>query len=151
MQLPITDYLFLEKEIIARLAATVPGLPVLAIDNEAQLRMNLLPVTSAFVWMIDDRPGEVMSQGRGQKIHQSWLVELVTKNAAQPLTGTAARQEAGPIMMQIREALVGWTPNEYVVSRFRQETSAVKKMAMEGGIIIRPLQFGAEFTLKTNN
>lgn len=56
---------------------------------------------------------EINEQRRGQvAVTETVFVVTVIRQAASQLTGTDARLEAGPILVSIVNALLGWIPDE---------------------------------------
>lgn len=45
-----------------------------------------------------------------QLVDQEWYVVVAVRNVRDQITGTAARADAGPIIMKVLKALQGWQP-----------------------------------------
>lgn len=105
------NYLAAEALLIERLHATVSGVrkiysaaELAGVEEQAQTTPALHVVYSGDV--LDDSA----ARGRGQVVAQEWLVVTAVRNARDQQGGVAAREDAGPLLTQVIEALSGWSP-----------------------------------------
>lgn len=107
------DYLALEAALIARLQAKVTGvravLPAAHLDGVIETK-QVAPAIHVIYHGSRPNTGDGGSGGRGaiQVSLQRWLMVAVVRNVAKDGSGVASRNDAGPIIGAMLEALQGW-------------------------------------------
>lgn len=142
----IVDYLMAEQAIIERLQAQLTELrAVYAVADTATLTEAQQQTPNAQVFyhrdVVDSTPGGQRGQGRAQLVHQIFCVVLAVRNVRDVRGGTGARNEAGPILTRIIQALAGWKPSEHH-DALRRVTPPIA-VAYETGFRYYPLAFDA--------
>lgn len=114
----LADYLAAEAAIIGRLKEQVAGFAgVLGAGDLGAVEEKSQQTPAAHV-LYD---GDVVAgggDGRGgnnaaQMVMQRWMVVVAVRNARDPLGGTGARADAGPLITGVIRALSGWAPTEF--------------------------------------
>ena len=104
-----TDHLFVGEQILERLRAQVPGLPVEGVEQLAQVGKEDLRPRSAFVLWHGERYSGVVPRTGTVEVVQTWLVLLHVRHVAAH-DQAARNRQAGPLLSQLHRALAGWTP-----------------------------------------
>lgn len=110
----IADYLAAEDAIRQRLEAEVTAARAVLASAELASMQERGQITPALHVIyggdtVPTGPGQV-DDGRYHVIHQRWLVIVAVRSARGQQTGTGARDEAGPLMTAVMQALAGWRP-----------------------------------------
>lgn len=144
MSLPalLDDYLFVGPLLAQRLREQVADIPVDVVETAEQLLQPDHRTQALFVLWAGDRFGDRAS-GRGQLLHQRWLVMLAIKNVgAQP---DARHLKAGPLLSQVHRAVVGWHP-EGAVRNFSRADAPMRPDIRKDKALY-PLGFEIELSL----
>ncbi|MBF0186014.1 MAG: hypothetical protein HQM06_16715 [Magnetococcales bacterium] len=145
----MNDFLQLEAKIVARLNEQLPDLQVYNTAGAMAAEESSMPYTALYVWFVDAVPGEAMPQHQQQKVKQNWTVELAVKNLFQVQSGEGARQEAGPLISKVLQAMIGWNPDpKRYIKPFQWVGSAHKIGYSPEGFIYFPMQFSIEFIFR---
>jgi hypothetical protein len=108
----VTNYLSAEALLLDRLRATVTGArAVLSAADLAGVEESQQQTPAVHVVLGGYRPTRVSGEGRVQETEQSWRVVVAVRNLRSPQTGEHAREDAGPVLAQVLEALQGWRPS----------------------------------------
>jgi hypothetical protein len=137
-----------QQAIVDRITARVPSFRIVSprADLE-QIEEAEQTTPAAYVVYAGYAVIEATSDGSMVTIEQRWTVVTACRNAATQRTGQAVREEAGPFMMDVLNALSGWqiTP---------EHTPLLLTDAPQGGepgyskvFGYYPLQFKTQFTL----
>lgn len=126
------DYFAAESPIRDRVRATVPGLKEVlpAVDTFAILERGQI-APAAFVLYSGDQVGDDNEDGAAQVVLQRWTVVLATRNVADPHGGAGHRDQVGPWMADIAQALIGWRPAEGF-GQLRKTSTAVQPYYKDG-------------------
>lgn len=115
------DYLFLGPLIKARLATSLPEVPVDVCETAEQvLAADKRPQVLMVLWA-GDVFGDHAGGGRSQKLRQRWLVMLGMNNAGKQ--ADARHSKAGPLLSRVHKALAGWQPEGCATSLTRAAAS----------------------------
>lgn len=98
------NFLALEPLIIARLREQLePTVYVMSAADLDAIVESTQPAPAVHVLYLSGRPTE--SQDGFVTFEQTWLTVIVVRNLTDTTTGEAARQDAGPLAMQVIDAL----------------------------------------------
>jgi len=108
------DFMSLEPLLIKRISDHVPGYKEKVfgapeLENFAG-KKRTPPMPSCDVVFAGLRPVDDRGDGT-TRIEQTWYVVPRVKNLRKVATGTAAREDAGPLVLQTLQALLGWKPS----------------------------------------
>lgn len=111
------DYLAAEKLIMAHWKTTMPQLlDVVSVPDLSLVRDVVKQSPSGVVMWDGDEvvtgAGGSVSEGEGQAVDQRWMLLVAIKNVRGLVSGSGARQEAGPLLMQTISTFAGWKPGE---------------------------------------
>src|SRR3569832_1899995 len=105
----LDSYLAAEQLLIERLKQAVPEFAHVGDWSEySTLDESIATTPAAYVVYGGDQVRPAGGKGEVQRIDQIWGVVIVVRNVAQRAAGTAIREEAGPLMMKVLRALMGW-------------------------------------------
>jgi hypothetical protein len=113
----ITDYLAAESLIVARLRAQVSGVPsanVMTTADLAGVEARAQRTPALHVIYNGDEPAGVAGQsdlGDSQVVQQRWMIVVAVRSGKDTLGGSGARSVAGPLMVDVIQALAGWRPS----------------------------------------
>ncbi|WP_130471746.1 phage tail terminator protein [Candidatus Magnetaquicoccus inordinatus] len=108
----MNDLFFAQELLVNRLTEQVNGLRLVQGVRDAAL-VQERPGTTPAAYVLYDGQDLRMHAGRAQVVDQKWLVMLVIRSLrdhpvkAMPGEG---RQEAGPLLVHLCRALLGWRP-----------------------------------------
>lgn len=101
-------FVTVEQKIVERLKAAVPGVTVTTAAELARVQELRQKAPAVFVVYAGFVPGqEIKNVPTVQQIVIRFDVVVTTKNAAGAGVGTAARDDAGPLVQSVIEALIG--------------------------------------------
>lgn len=107
----IDDYLSLEPLLIERLRESVTDIRhVLNAADLAGVKQAAQSTPAIHVLYYGDRLGDSAGTKRARHVYQQWLTIMVIKDVRSQRTGQAAREQAGPFITGIIQALQGWKP-----------------------------------------
>ncbi len=137
----MNDYLELEDLLVERIKEAMPELKaVLTATDLAAVKDDRKADLAAHVIYIGDEIGT----GQAQEITQQWMVVLVVKFAGTPTTGKGNRKVAGPLIIKLLKALMGWTP----ARQFRDlRRVPAPKVIYNNGFAYYPFAFKTIFVL----
>jgi hypothetical protein len=69
------------------------------------------PAPVPALYLIYDGQEPYMGAGQEQAINQHWLLVITVRSARDRVTGAYERLEAGPLLIQLCETLIGWQPS----------------------------------------
>lgn len=146
----ITDFFVAEPLIIARLQDQIQGvtrvLPAAdlasLLDNKAGWSNVGTPAiyVGPYDYQLEDTPNPAQ-----QKFAQRWYVLLVTRHVGQIDTGAGAREAAGPLLVSIIRALLGWLPGSGLGPLKLEQAGG--RWAYRDGKLLHPLIFSTLFKL----
>lgn len=140
------DYLAAEELIITRLGPSgknvtrhiLSATDLAGVDEQKQL------TPAVFVLYDGDRLGDSAGRNSGQMIYQKWLLIVAVRNVKGQKTGKGARDEAGPIITKVLDAMLGWSPGtDY---QPMQRVVAPRPGYSPGGYAYFPLAFETRVT-----
>jgi len=142
----LDNYLAAEQLLIERLKQAVPEFARVSDWSEYSTLDESIAITpAAYVVYGGDQLRPAGGRGEVQRIDQIWGVVIVVRNVAQRLAGTAIREEAGPLMMQVLRALMGWQ----LADQLRPlERMAAPRPQYEKLVGYFPLQFATGLIIK---
>jgi hypothetical protein len=142
------DNFFQAQElIIQRLQEQVPGLGhVGGARSLKEVFARNVAFPAALVLFNKHKPikGQQAAFGAFQGVEQLIEVVIVDDNQEDFTTGAGAREEAGPLILQTINALIGWIPSE-AHTNLKLETAP--PAAYVGGLAYFPLAFSTEVHL----
>lgn len=111
------DLLAPQAGIVERLIDQVSGFrAVLTAADLAGIKQSQQVTPAAHVvyagFEVPAGQGQQDAEGGSQVILVRWMVVVAVRNARTQVTGAAAREDAGPLMGAVIEALKGWAPAE---------------------------------------
>lgn len=107
----LTDYFAAEQPIIDRLKAEVATLrQVRGMADTNDLNEKSLQTPEAFVLYSGDQVRGESEDGLDQVVLQRWTVVLAVRNVRDVKSGDALRDTAGPLLVTVNQALIGWRP-----------------------------------------
>ncbi|MBF0182790.1 MAG: hypothetical protein HQM06_00170 [Magnetococcales bacterium] len=108
----MNDLFVAQDLLINRLTEQVNGLRVVqGLRDSAAMQEK--PGTTPAAYVMYDGQDVRMQAGGAQVVDQKWLVILVTRSlrdAPAAVAPAATRQEAGPLLIHLCRALLGWRP-----------------------------------------
>ena len=108
---PFTDFLALEDLIIAQVQANVTGLKKIYGSRDLATVTRKSQVTPSLAVIYRDyRVVETDGRKCRARVRQNWYTVLSVRNAKDQQHGAGVRDDAGPLMMDIIRALMGWQP-----------------------------------------
>jgi hypothetical protein len=136
----IENYLAAEALIIARLQDRLTGeaavRAVLGAWDMAQIEESTQPTPAVHIYY--DRDDVLAGGGKDIRINQVWTIAVAIRNHSDIL-GIAARQDAGPILSAVHQALQGWKPSAQHGAMNR--TNGPPHWLSDSGISYHPLTF----------
>jgi len=107
----ITDYLSAGDLIIARLKAQIPNVAVLSARDLNGVKEFSQPAPAVQVLYAGDQviPGDLSDDAIATVVEQRWLLVVVTRSAKDTRGGTGAREEAGPLVTEVIQAVQGYS------------------------------------------
>ncbi|ACL71489.1 conserved hypothetical protein [Thioalkalivibrio sulfidiphilus HL-EbGr7] len=106
-------FLALEPLIEARLKAHLPaGVHVLTAADLAGVEERAQVTPAVHLIYRGYRPTQDQGQGKIQEIEQIWWTVVAVRSARDIKGGSGTREQAGPIIDAVLEALMGWRPIE---------------------------------------
>lgn len=142
----MNNYFYLEALIKERLINRVTQINPGSIFSAADLEgvKEAAQVTPALhVIFFDDEPGNTADLEYMQKVTQLWAVVLVTKNVRN-VTGEAARDTAGAVILNLLQALQGWVPDEGF-SPLRRRKAPFRASQYKSGFLYSSFLFATSF------
>lgn len=114
MSVLVDDWLAAGPLMVDRLRAEVPALRgVGSINDLGDLEARVgQQAPAAFVVYDGDRVAPAVGSGASEAGAQKWIVVLALRSARAGGDGSGLAAEAGRLLPQIRNALVGWAPFE---------------------------------------
>lgn len=104
------DFLELEAPLIARLRAVLPpDVHVLGVRDLATVAEGSQPTPAVHVLYQGYRP-QKQAASMYEELELRWLTVVAVHNAGDPVSGTGARLDAGPLMGAVIDALAPWVP-----------------------------------------
>ncbi|MEO5352699.1 MAG: hypothetical protein H7835_05730 [Magnetococcus sp. XQGC-1] len=106
----MNDLFAAQTVLVQQLTAQVPGLRLVqAVREQAALQER--PGITPAAYVLYDGQELRMHADQAQVVDQKWLVVLLLRHVRDiPGTGGSDRQEAGPLLIHICRALLGWRP-----------------------------------------
>ena len=131
--------------IVTQLAEQVPQLRLVrgARDFASILERPGTP-PAAYV-LYDGQDGRI-GAGQEQLVEQKWLVVAVVRNARDAIFGSGERLEAGPLLLHICQALLGWQPAPEYGALYLSNAPAP---SFNGGFALFPLRFITRVIVKS--
>ncbi|MBF0358949.1 MAG: hypothetical protein HQL70_10105 [Magnetococcales bacterium] len=103
------------------------------------------PGPSPALYLIYDGQEPFMGAGSAQIIDQSWLTVIVVRSARDTVTGAFERLEAGPLIIKLCEALLGWQPDsQYGALTIKTAPGPI----YNNGLGYYPVRFSTRLTLR---
>jgi hypothetical protein len=107
------NYLELEPIIIERWKTQMPELVnVVAIADLPDIMQVSQSVPAGIVYYDGDNIGTNTDRGASQGVDQRWALVVAVRNVRDVREGSAARQEAGPLISKTLNVIAGWKPKE---------------------------------------
>ncbi len=104
--------LHLEPTIVERLRAKLPkAVRVMSAADLAGMQQATQFAPAVHVIYQGYRVRSVKANGLVSLVEQTWITVIVTRNARDQKAGTAARIDAGPVSLDVYQALAGWLPD----------------------------------------
>lgn len=145
----VADWLGAEPLIAARLGERLADLPqvrLLTATDLAALEAGSVPTPSVHIICHGDTAVRPLGAGHAADIGQTWLAVVCIRNVAGDLrSGTAARQDAGPLICRVARALMGWSPGAGYQAL--EMCPAPWKMRYLSGRLFVPLAFTTGFRI----
>jgi hypothetical protein len=105
------NFMAIEPLIIERLRVAVPELRAVYTAREADAVLTRREVSpAAHVIYGGFQIAEVMHAGLAARLNQVWLIVITATSAKGGSTGAGPREIAGPLMIAVMQALLGWKP-----------------------------------------
>lgn len=115
------DYLALEPLLKARIQAVVPqGTRVVSIAELGDWKSRAQLAPAVFVGYARDRL-DSEAGGSNQAWLQEWWTVVGVRNARNMPGGDALRQQAGPLLATLMQALGGWSEDTTVYRKLRRQ------------------------------
>lgn len=107
----MNDYFSAQELILVRLIQQLPEFRLVRGARDlASVRAR--PGASPSAYVLYNGQEALVGAGREQAVAQQWLVVVVVKNLRDSVGGQGERQEVGPLLIQVCQALLGWKPGE---------------------------------------
>lgn len=147
----VTDYLFLEDLLVARVRETVVGLKAVFMASDLAALTGQAQITPAahVIYVgdeIDTRSSGQGTMGKLQAVTQLWAVVIAVYHADPANTGFGVRRQAGPLIAQLLRGLSGWTPKDTVKQLTRAQPVNARYV---NGYGYYPYVFRAQFVFNT--
>jgi len=141
------SFLALEDLLIERLTSQLDGeiRAVLRARDLAGVAEQRQVTPAVHVLYRGHRPGEQRGDGTIQRIEQQWMAVVAVRNVRDVRGGQGAREEAGPIVTAVLNALLGWRPNKWYSPLHLQPAPAA---AWTEGFGYVPLLFSTQIVLR---
>lgn len=107
----MNDYFAAEALILERLSSQIPAFRLVQGARDFAGVLEQTGVSPA-IHLVYDGQEVRMGAGSAQAVDQLWLVVVAVKNVREATNGLGERQEAGPLLIQTCQALLGWRPGE---------------------------------------
>ncbi|MEO5345862.1 MAG: DUF1834 family protein [Magnetococcus sp. YQC-9] len=105
----MNDLLVAEQPIVERLRSAIPAArQVGGARDLKEIPANTGATPAIFV--IFDGHAPLVQAGNEQFLDQQWLVVVAVRNVRDAAGGLGERREAGPMLLQVCRALLGWSP-----------------------------------------
>ncbi len=142
------SFLSAEPLLIERLQARVDGVrKVVAVGELAELAKGGEALPALFVLPAALTLKSTDASKSKARYEEEWLVVLMVKSARQSAAGVEAqRAQAGPLLLQVFQALAGWAPATHLSAL---EPVTPPAPAMEGVFAYFPLAFRTAFHVTT--
>lgn len=140
----LTGFFDAQELVIQRLQATVPSLGFVGGSrNMKEVFARQVPFPAALVLFNKYKPlkKQTAAFGAFQAIEQVIEVVIVDDNQDDYESGAGARIEAGPIVLQVMQALMGWIPSPAHTNLHLEQGA---QAAYVGGLAYFPLAFSTE-------
>lgn len=106
----MSNYFAVEGLILDRLRSSVGDFRLITTGrNLAGVQDHPGPVPA--IYLIYDGQKPHMGAGLEQVIDQSWLLVIVVRSVRDLVAGSSERLDAGGLLLQVCEALLGWKPD----------------------------------------
>ncbi|MFG7161935.1 hypothetical protein ACGYU5_15165 [Burkholderia pseudomallei] len=140
----LTGFFDIEALVIQQLQANVPSLGFVgSARNMKEVFARQVPFPAALVLFNKHRPlkKQTAAFGAFQAIEQVIEVVIVDDNQVDYESGAGARIEAGPIVLQVLQTLLGWIPSP-AHTNLQMEQGA--QAAYVGGLAYFPFAFSTQ-------
>lgn len=146
----MNNHLALEQLLVERLRQAVPEFrDVLGMSDLAAMQESGQITPAAHVIYQGDAipSGSSAGQGAAQMVVQTWLVVIAVYSARDTGGGAGSREEAGPLISAVLDALSGWAPG----NGFRPLTRVnAPRPGFNAGYAYFPLAFEARMVTRSS-
>lgn len=109
----MNDLFAAQPLIIAHLTDQVTGVRLVQGIRDLSA-LHERPGTTPAAYVMYDGQELRMGAGQAQVVDQKWLIMVVTRHVRDTIQPSGERQEAGPLLIHVCRALLGWRPgSEY--------------------------------------
>ena len=139
----VDDYFSVEPLIVDRLNGRVADVTIRSSWGMPKIQETPDLPPAVLVLLEADLPGEINLFGdnsTAQKVEQTWTCIVVVNDA---------KNNAGPLISQVIQAMNGWQPAGTTFSPFKRVKSALTPEYSPNGVYYFPLAFATQFVFNT--
>ncbi|MEO5332857.1 MAG: hypothetical protein H7839_12610 [Magnetococcus sp. YQC-5] len=140
----MNDYFEAEELILERLGTEIPTLRLVQGARDISGVQSQTGTTPA-LHVIYDGQETRMGAGNLSAVDQLWMTVIAVRNRRDASNGRGERQEAGPLLLQTCQALLGWCPG---TSFGAMKMATAPAPVFTHDLALFPLRFATRLILK---
>jgi hypothetical protein len=139
---PVSDFFAAELPLLERLKAKVPtAATVVSGVDMAGLQKMPFALPAIYVMFNEYRVTQQQILTGKVQVEEVWLIVVAARNLVTAQTGLTARQEAGPLLAQIIQAISGWMPEDSLYESPFKLIQGAPRWWYHDGLLHYPLAF----------
>ncbi|MBF0189786.1 MAG: hypothetical protein HQL99_01390 [Magnetococcales bacterium] len=140
------DLFAAEHPILERLRLRIPAFRQVCAARSLE-EIPAFTGTTPALYVLFDGHKPLVHAGHEQALEQRWLMVVAVRNGREADRGEGERREAGPLLWQVCQALVGWRPGPDH-GPFRVSTTPGALVAE--GVALFPLRFATRVVVSAS-